>query len=267
MARRAAAGGSMIDMSLAPAADHALVVLRLLAGQAEPLPAAQIAARLGLPRSTVYRLLGILRDHGFVTHLAEEQRWGLGLAAYELGSAYSRQEPLQRLARPLVHRLVDTTTQNAHLAVLRGRDVFYVLEDRAPHRPLLITDVGVRLPAVTTASGRAMLARLPPRQIRALYPTAAALEPALGPAAGPATVSELRGMLVAVRARGYATEEGSITLGLSSVAQAVLDPNGHPVAAVAVTYDSATPDVEVEILVDAVRRTADRIGRRLRGGA
>ena len=165
-------------MTLAPAADHVLAVLGLLARHAEPVPAGQIAVQLGLPRSTVYRLLGALRDQGFVSHLAEEHRYCLGLAAYELGSAYQRQEPLQRLARPLVQRLVDTTTQNAHLAVLRGRDVFYVLEDRAPHQPLLITDVGVRLPAVITASGRAILAGLPSRQIRALFPDATALEPA-----------------------------------------------------------------------------------------
>lgn len=252
----------MTNVSLAPAADHALVVLNLLASEAEPLAAAQIAVRLGLPRSTVYRLLGVLRDHGYVTHLVEERRFGLGLAAYELGSAYSRQEPLQRLARPLVQRLVDTTTQNAHLAVLRGRDVFYVLEDRAPHRALLVTDVGVRLPAVVTASGRAILARLPPRQIRALYPRADALEPG----AGPATIAELRRLLAEVRHRDYAVEDDSVTPGLSSVAQAVLDPSGHPVAAVAVTYESAgASEADVSSLVDAVRRTAAQLGRRLRG--
>ena len=50
------------------------------------------------------------------------------------------------------------TTHNAHLAVLHGRDVLYVIEERAPGRPLLVTDVGVRLPATLTASGLAMLA-------------------------------------------------------------------------------------------------------------
>ena len=127
----------------------------------------------------------------------------------------------------------------------------------------MITDVGVRLPAVITASGRAILARLPPRQIRALFPDATALEPA---PEGVTNVSELRRMLVDVRARGYAVEDGSVTPGLSSVAEAVLDPSGHPVAAVAVTFATAdTGDVDVEVLVAAVQRTAQQIGRRLRG--
>ena len=50
---------------------------------------------------------------------------------------------------------------SAHLAMLHGRDVLYVLEERAPGRPPLVTDVGVRLPAHLTASGRAILAALP----------------------------------------------------------------------------------------------------------
>ena len=149
-------------MSLAPAADHALVLLRLLAGQAEPLPAAQIAARLGLPRSTVVPAARHPPRPRFRHPPGRGATFGLGLAAYEFGSAYSRQEPLQRLARPLVHRLVDTTTRTPIWRSSAAATSSTCWRTERPHRPLLITDVGVRLPAVTTASGRAMLARLPP---------------------------------------------------------------------------------------------------------
>src|SRR4051812_20960282 len=152
-------------LSSAPAADRVLEVLALLAREPEPLAGGVVAARLGLPRSTAYRLLAVLAEHGYVTYLPEQRRYGLGVAAYELGSAYQRQAPLQRMARPLLHGLVDRVRQNAHLAVLHGRDVLYLIEERAPGRPLLITDVGVRLPAVRTASGLAMLAALPRAQV------------------------------------------------------------------------------------------------------
>ena len=62
------------------------------------MPAAAIARDLGLPRSTVYHLLAVLRDEGFVVHLPEQRRYGLGVAAFELGSAYARQEPLRWIA-------------------------------------------------------------------------------------------------------------------------------------------------------------------------
>ena len=245
----------------APAAAQALRLLTLLAGQAEPLAASRIAAALGTARSTTYRLLGVLADQGFVTYLPDSRTYGLGVAAYELGSAYSRQAPLARIARPLVRRLVDLTGENAHLAVLSGRDVLYVLEERAPGRPVLVTDVGVRLPATLTASGLALLAALPAPQVRALFPDAGAFVPS---GTGPATPTALRRLLVDVRRRGHATEDGSVTPGLSSVGHAALDHTGHPVAAVASTYveGELTTSARLE-LAHAVVATAGQLTRRL----
>ena len=117
----------------------------------------------------------MLQDEGFVVHLPEQRRYGLGVGAYEIGSAYLRQDPLRWIAQTVLTRLVAATTHNAHLAVLDGRDVLYVIEERAPGRPGLVTDVGVRLPAHLTASGLAMLAALPPQQVDALFPSRRAL--------------------------------------------------------------------------------------------
>src|SRR5688500_15352651 len=134
-----------------PAAAQVLAILRYLARQAGPVPASAIARDLGLPRSTTYHLLTTLTDAGFVVHLPEERRYALGVSAYELGTGYTRQAPLQRLARVPLAALVDRVGQSAHLAVLHGREVIYVIEERAPGRPPLVTDVGVRLPAQLTA--------------------------------------------------------------------------------------------------------------------
>ena len=245
--------------SSAPAADRVLDVLALLAREPAPLAGGTVAARLDLPRSTTYRLLAVLAEHGYVTYLPEERRYGLGVAAYELGSAYQRQAPLQRIARPLLHSLVDHVHENAHLAVLHGRDVLYLIEERAPGRPLLITDVGVRLPAVRTASGLALLAALPRGQVRALFPDVAAF-----PEGEPATPTGLRRLLVDVRTRGHAVEEGSVTTGLSSVAQVVRDHTGYPAAAVAITYAAdETEAATVRRLVQAASTTAATLSRRL----
>ncbi|GAA1157798.1 IclR family transcriptional regulator [Ornithinicoccus hortensis] len=251
-------------MATAPAAGHALAVLKLLARHAGPLPAAAIARQLGLPRSSTYRLLGELVDQGFVVHLPEERRYGLGVAVYELGSAYSRQEPMQRLARPLLSRLADRTGHNCHLVVLHGRDVLYVIEERVAGRPSLVTDVGVRLPATLTASGLAILARLPAAQVRALFPAAEAFVQRGGQ--GVTSLSALRRRLVEVRAAGYASEEGTVTEGLASVAAAALDHTGHPVAGIALTYPADEVDAARRArLVEAAQWCAGELTRRLGG--
>jgi DNA-binding IclR family transcriptional regulator len=250
-------------VSQVPAARQTLAILRFLARQAGPVPAASLARELMLPRSTAYHLLATLVDEGFVVHLAEERRYGLGVSAYELGTGYTRQAPLQRLARVQLASLVDRTGHAARLGVLHGRDVLYVVEERAPGRPPLVTDAGVRLPAQLTASGRAMLAALPPQQVRALFPDPSAF--VVRHERGPRSPSALRQLLVEVRRRGYAVEDGEVTPGFASVAAAVRDHTGHPVASIALTF----PEVEVAAagrgelatrVIDAARALSQRIG-------
>ncbi|WP_296603020.1 IclR family transcriptional regulator [Nocardioides sp.] len=247
-------------MSQVPAATRTLRVLRFLAGQPDPVALDRIMRAVELPRSTTYHLLHAMIDEGFVVHLADEHRFGLGPAAFELGSGYARQEPLQRIARRPLADLVDRVRQSAHLAILHGRDVLYVVEERAPGRAPLVTDVGVRLPAHLTASGRAILALLPPAQVRALYGRPEDFVDRHG--SGPRTLSALRRVLADTRQRGYAVEDGEITPGLASVAVAVLDHNQHPVAAVAVTF---ADDGDAAVLRSAVTATATQLSRRIGG--
>ncbi|MGB4776834.1 IclR family transcriptional regulator [Microbacterium sp.] len=279
-----------------PAADQTLRILRLLAAARGPLPAGVIATRLDLPRSTVYHLLATLQEHGFVLHLDEERRYGLGVAAFELSSAYLRQEPLARIGRPLMAALVDRVGLSGHFAVPHGRDVLYVVEERAKGAPALITDVDVRLPMHITASGRAILAALPKGQVRALYPDRNAFvradaradqlrTDAGAPDAGTDDPTEavggagedgreraidrysaLRAVLDETTARGFAVEHGSVTAGISSVSVAVLDHRALPVAAVAVTFsDRQVPEERYPQLALEVRETARRASARLYG--
>jgi DNA-binding IclR family transcriptional regulator len=249
-------------MGQVPAATRALRLLRYLAGQPDPVTLDRLASAVGLPRSTAYHLVNAMIEEGFVVHLPEEHRYGLGVAAFEVGSGYARQEPLQRISRRPLAQLVDAVGQSAHLAVLHGRDVLYVVEERASGRPPLVTDVGVRLPAHLTASGRAVLAALPPAQVRALYPDRSAFVDRHG--VGPRSLSALRALLAETRQRGYAVENGEVTPGFASVAAAVLDHNGHPVAGVAVTYPSAE-DIDLPAAIEATERTAAALTRRLGG--
>ncbi len=233
----AAPAPSLLTASAAPqvpAADQTLRILAFLARQRGPVAARTVADQLGIPRSSVYHLLSAMAAHGFVVHLAAERRWGLGTAAFELAGGYARQQPLARLGRPLVASLADRTGESTHLAVMTGRDVVYIVEERAPRRPALVSDVGVRLPAHLTATGRAMLAALPREQVRALYPDAGAFADRTGH--GPQTPAALRETLRATRADGFATEDSEVTLGFRSVGVAVHDHAGWPVAAIAVTW-------------------------------
>ena len=248
--------------SRVPAASRALRVLSYLATQPEPVPLALIARAMEMPRSSAYHVVNVMVAEGFVTHVEDEHRYGLGVAAFEVGSGYTRQAPLQRLARRPLAELVDDIGESGHLAALHGVDVLYLLEERAVGRPSLVTDVGVRLPAHLTASGRAILSRLSTSQVRALFSHQAVF--VSRQSGGPTSLSGLNSLLAETRQRGYATEEGDVTAGLSSIAVPVVDPAGLPLAAVAVTYETDT----LACLPGVVRRvtsTAETLTHRIGG--
>lgn len=249
----------------APAADATLRLLTFLASRRAPVAAARIAEELDLPRSRTYDLLATLTRHGYVMHLDQERRYGLGPSAHELSGAYLRQEPLARIGRRVIEAMVDEVGESGHLAVLHGRDVLYVVEERARNRPSLVTDVGVRIPAHLTASGRALLAHLPAAQVRALYGTAADFSSRTD-APGPATPKQLRELLTAVRADGVSSESGEVSAEMGSVAAVVRDHAGWPAAAVALTFvEARVGPQERERFAAAVRRGAEEITRRLGG--
>ena len=246
-----------------PAARHTLAILSFLASRPGPAAATAIAREVRLPRSTTYHLLAVMQEAGFVVHLPEERSYGLGVAAFEVGSAYLRHDPLERLARPLLSRLVEQTNETAQLGILQGNETVYLLKEQ-PRSPLtLITDVGVRLPAHLTASGRAMLAHLAPAQVRALYPSAASFSTRTGK--GPTSLRELRELIRVERAQGYAEEDGLVTTGYASVAACAFDHGGRPTASVAITFGADTDKVRRARLGAAAIAAADALTARISG--
>ena len=233
-------------MSKVPAATHTLAILRLLMTTDAPISAARIAAQLRLPRSTTYQLLKVMVDAGFVMHLKSHRTYGLGAAAYSLAQAYSTQQPLVRASTRYAQALAKLAGGSAHVSRLSsGMEVLYVLEERSATAVSLITDVGVRLAAERTASGRAMLAALPDAELKARVDAAG-----LG-----RQWQKIHTMVQQVRLRGWAEETEEVSVGQSSIAAAVLDHTGRPAAALAVTF---TPGVGVDKHAELVAETCRR---------
>lgn len=250
--------------STSPAVGRALDVLLYLAGKPGPVSGAAIARDLKIPRSSTYHLLDVLVARGFVVHFPDERTYGLGMAAFEIGSAYLRHEPLELLARPVLRRLVARVGETAHLGVLHGAETLYLLKEQPSQARIpvtLVTDVGVRLPAHLTANGRSILAHLPAAQVRALFPRGFVDRTG----AGPATLPELRRVLADERRQRWAEEIGLVTAGLRSVAACAFDHSGWPCAAISVTWREDRARTQHADLVAAVRASAAQLTSALNG--
>jgi DNA-binding IclR family transcriptional regulator len=259
-------------MTQVPAASRTLEVLLLLARSAGPIPAATIRRELEIPKSSLYHLLAAMQSKGFVTPISEggpdNSLWGLGVSAFEVGSAYVRHEPLEARARPvlvaLMKKMAGIAPLVGHLGILRGSDTYYLLKETTGGPITVVSEIGVRLPASLTASGRSMLCYLSAAQIRALFPNAHAFVNRTGK--GPINPTQLKAFLVKERSQGYAAESGLVTREHSSVAAAVFDHLGEPVAAINLVFRDTTIDRSAQqILIHAVQDSARELTRRLGG--
>ncbi len=260
------------DSSLQPgtssqvkSADRVLRVLELLAKRATPQPTMAIARDCGVPKSSMHHLLNVMLARNFVAYFEADRTWGLGVAAFEIGSAYLRSEPLQRLGRPRLVAVTAQTGETSHLAVLRGVDVVYLdKEQPRTNAPKLVTEVGVRLPAHLTSVGIAILAHLPAAQLRAIYADQA-LTNRTG--SGPRNEVELQRLLRACRDAGYAQDLQMTTRGISCIAAPVFSWDGTPTAAIGITflaeaYRPAELDELSHVIVHESRKLSRSLGYR-----
>lgn len=253
-------------MSTVPAASYALRIVKYLASHSGPVRASAISRDLGIPRSTMYHLMRVMQDEGFLLHSPENQAYGLSPLLAEIGSAVLSSNSLGQMARPILERLVAETKLPiiAHLGVLDHANVVYASKVSAARAPLVVTGIGIRLPAHLTATGRSMLASLPPAQLRAIYPSSESLMTRSRPE--PVTVAQFDAILAAVRERGWAIENGDITLGYASVAAPVFDHTGYPAASVGLTFRSVAVDArQWDSLGRATRSAAEALSQRIRG--
>lgn len=254
--------------STSPAVGRALDILTRLAEHPGPVQASALARDLDVPRSSLYHVLSVLVDRGFVVYFPRERAYGLGVSSFEIGSAYLRHEPLERLTQPVLRTLARRLQQTVHLGIVHGSETLFLLKEvpsAGPSADLpLITDVGVRLPAHLTANGRAILAHLPEQQVRALFPHRGDLITRTG--RGPRSLAELTWLLRRDRERGWSEEVQLVARGLRSVAAAVFDHGGRPVAALSTTWSrfdarSEPGDVAALLRRQAARLTTDISGQ------
>jgi DNA-binding IclR family transcriptional regulator len=247
-----------------PAVRNAVAVLRQLAQSTSPVSAGALARQLHIPRSSTYQLLQVLVEEGLVVHVPGAQGYTLGSGMAELGSAYSQRTSLEHLGRPLLTRLARSVGETAALSILQAGEILYLAKEQ-PARPIaLVTEAGVRLPAHLTASGRAMLAGLPRREVLAYFSDAETFATLNG--RGPRTLRELRALLAEDARRGWSIERDTVSEGITCISAAVRDRSGRPVAAVTVSY-STRNETAPPVLAAEVLRTAQDLTRRLGGPA
>ncbi len=218
----------------------------------------EIARRIGVSRSSAFRLVHTLEKLGYLAREDETKSYRLGARVMSLGYAFLSSKDIAELARPELRRLRAQTRCSAHLGILDGSDVLYIAR-YAAHEPVgSMIAVGARLPAHATTMGRILLAFKP-----AAYVDEHFAEPfARYTERTPATRAELDALLAGDRARGHAISHSNFESGIASIAAPVFDASGDVAAAINVSLPESAIDDRFDTTVrDAVCEVARTISQ------
>ncbi|GAB2784231.1 IclR family transcriptional regulator [Amycolatopsis magusensis] len=236
--------------------ERAFELLERLADAGGEASLSELATLSGLPMPTIHRLIRTLLDLGYVRQHTN-RRYALGARLIRLGEHAGVQ--FGTSTRPLLAELVEETGETANLAILERDEVVYVAQVPSKHSMRMFTEVGRRLLPHGTGVGKAMLARLPADETRALLTRTGT------PAYTTHTITDpdtLLDHLLEVAEQGYALDESEQEIGVRCVAVAL---TGTPTpAAVSVSGPEGRLTKEaVSRIAPAVQRVAKELSARL----
>jgi DNA-binding IclR family transcriptional regulator len=249
--------------SLAPAVTRAGAILDLLAESAgEAAGPSELARRLGLPKSSIANICNALAEIGLVRRIGTG--FALGRKLAELGGAYLASVDQVQEFYDACRLLTTGSEETIQLAILDGLEMTYLARHDGRQPVRLTSQIGRRLPATVTATGKAALASLDEDELDRRLAGVAEL-PVLT-ANSLATLDALRADLATVRGRGYAmddeeTVEGVVCFGVMIPGRR---PGDGPYAASITLLKVRATDERVPLLIDDLHLLADRLSDPLR---
>jgi DNA-binding IclR family transcriptional regulator len=220
----------------------------------------EISVALKVAKSTVSRIAHTLEAEGFLTRSANRERFRLGIRLWELGCvALDENSGFQEKARACLEALVAASDESAQAAILDRLEVVYVDKVDAPQSLRPYTCLGARFPAHCTATGRALLAFAPDREVSTLikkglrrYTERTVVEGA-----------KLRAELARIRSQGYAVNRGEWRSDIGGIAAPVSDRTGVVIGAIGITVPLSRFPKNPSLIIKQVVKAAGSLSRQL----
>lgn len=252
-----------------PAVERALDILELFlrSPQPESLSVPEIARALELPRSTAHELVATLVARRYLRPLeGNPHRFALDARVFELGNAYAAGLDLAREGQIVARKIAAQCDETVHIAVLEGREAFYIAKVDSTNALRLVSAIGRRLPAHCTAVGKMLLSGLSEEEFAERFAGVHEL-PGMTPNSI-RTIEALRAELARTRARGIAWDNCESNPDVRCVAAPIYDHRGRMVAAMSISFPVVrdTPERfrELSRLVqEGARELSERLGYRV----
>lgn len=210
--------------------DRAVTVLEILADAGEA-GVTEIAGKLGVHKSTAFRLVAALEARGLVEQNSERGKYRLGMGILHLAGATTASLDLVQESRPPCRALAAETNETVNLAILSDGLALYLDQVSGSSALQSHNWVGQRIPLHATSNGKVLLSGLPDGEVARVVRRPLR-------AYTPETITTMKGLLAelaTVRAAGHAVAVDEFEVGLGAVAAPIRDFHGDVIASVSVS--------------------------------
>ena len=234
----------------------ALLVLECV-GLSERRTLTEIAQEVGLPKSTLLRLVSVLTARGFLRRTAHGE-YAVSLKMWQIGCAAFNAEAIRDEVIPLLRGLVDRTGETAHYAAYEDGCSVYVEKVDGLHPIRSYTAVGGRSPAYATATGKALLAWRDEREIAEVGRAAQRWTEATNVGA-----EEVLRAAAETRRLGYAVNRGEWRASVWGIGAPVFDRHVKVISAVGISGPRERLEPNVDAFAEVVGAAAKELSRRM----
>lgn len=240
--------------------DRAVSVLEIIARLGEA-GVTDLAADIGVHKSTVSRLLTALEDHELVEQAHERGKYRLGFGILRLANAVPGQLDITKQGREMCEQLAAEIGETVNIAVLRSHYAVNVDQARGPTSVGSHNWIGELTPLHATSSGKILLAYMPAEARRELLEEAGLdryTEHTV------TSIDDLDRQLTSIARDGYVVSTEELEHGLNAVAAPIRDHTGTVIAALSVSGPVYRLTVEcARDIAPAVIAAAAAVGERM----
>ncbi len=241
---------------------RACAILRILAKDNEPLRVGEIAKRMELDRTTAYRIVVTLENCGFIEKKPGTKEYKLGVAAFEIGSAYQRTTDLYSVARPVMIELAAALQEAVHWAVLNGHQTVCIDKIDSPRGLGTTSKIGRSAPLHCSSVGKVLLAFQPDERRAAILES---IKLTRFTERTITSVDVLHQEINRIRRRGYCVTYGEGEIDMACVAAPIFDHARNVIAGLSIggpIHRMSSPDA-VKALVRGLLQGARQISEKM----
>ncbi|MGR3598835.1 MAG: IclR family transcriptional regulator [Heliomarina sp.] len=208
---------------------NAQAVLKLYSADCLELTVTDVARRLDMPKANASRLMKAMRDTGMLSTIGDTMRHRPGTVMLDLAAIFRRSSRLISRASEAVSTLSNQFGHTGYISILDRQEVTAVADFPGTNALRVVSNIGRRLSAHQSATGRSILARMSDDEIAALYEDQS-------------LTGSLRSQLSQIRRNGFAASSQESTAGVDAIAVAVGDPATHEIISLCIVYPHGIVD-------------------------